>query len=505
MNTKRFLLLVMSVLIVLFAIACQAQPAEEPAVEEPAVEEPVEEEPAVEEPVEQEPVEEPVVEEPAEEEVVEEPAEEEAVPEDLCAPAADGPLAGVDPRGQTVIWWHNHDNENRVEFLDKWIGAFNTTNVCGITVEHRHQGSYNDIRDKMNAGIATGELPGLVVGYQNDQAFYALAGGLADMNQYIDDPTWGLTAEERADFYESFLQQGVHPFFDGARLGFPPNRSMEGIFYNITWLQELGFDGSPPETPEEFKEMACAAAEANGDGTGGFILRDDASAVAAWTFAFGGDVLTEEGTGYVYNNQATIDAMAFLKGMQDEGCAYLFTEGYPDPEFAARRAIFTMGSSSGLPYYESGTKDVAEELGREPDEWGFGAVPHTTADPVQNIYGGDVMIPATTPETQLASWIFIKYLTSPEVQAEWVKASNYFPTRRSVMEFLTDYLAENPQWAAAVELLPYGYYEPQLISYQGVRDAAEQAFNEIMQGADIQETLDNLTTEANGLQAELTE
>jgi multiple sugar transport system substrate-binding protein/sn-glycerol 3-phosphate transport system substrate-binding protein len=66
-------------------------------------------------------------------------------------------------------------------------------------------------------------------------------------------------------------------------------------------------------------------------------------------------------------------------------------------------------------------------------------------------------------------------------------------------------MSENPQWATAVELLPYGSYEPQLISYQGVRDAAEQAFNEILQGADIQATLDGLTAEANELQAELME
>jgi hypothetical protein len=54
-------------------------------------------------------------------------------------------------------------------------------------------------------------------------------------------------------------------------------------------------------------------------------------------------------------------------------------------------------------------------------------------------------------------------------------------------------------------LLQYGTFEPQLISYQGVRDAAEQAYNEIMQGADIQTTLDDLTQQANELQAELME
>jgi multiple sugar transport system substrate-binding protein/sn-glycerol 3-phosphate transport system substrate-binding protein len=52
-------------------------------------------------------------------------------------------------------------------------------------------------------------------------------------------------------------------------------------------------------------------------------------------------------------------------------------------------------------------------------------------------------------------------------------------------------------------LLQYSKYEPQLISYQGVRDASSQAFNEIMQGADLDATLDALTELANALQAEL--
>ena len=453
---------------------------------------------ATEEPV-PEPTEAPVV-EPTEAEV-EEPTEEPA-PEP-CAPATEGALAGVDPRGQTVVWWHQHSG-SREEGLAEMIAEFNDTNECGITVEATNQGGYNDIRDKMNAGIATGELPGLVVGYQNDQAFYALADGLADIDPYLNDPTWGLTAEEKADFFSTFLQQSVHPAFGNQRLGFPPNRSVEGIYYNLTWLQELGFDG-PPSTPEEFRDMACAAAEANGDGTGGYILRDDASGMAAWTFAFGGNVLSEDGTDYVYNGQATVDAMTFIKGMLDDGCAYFFTEGYPNPELAGRRAIFTQGSSSGLPFYASDIATVAEEKGTEPDEWGFTAIPHTTAEPTINIYGGDVMIPATTPETQLAAWIFVKWLTLPENQAQWVRISNYFPTRASTADFLGDYISENPQWGDAFNLLQYGVFEPQLISYQGVRDAAQQAFNEIMQGADIQGTLDNLTEEANTLQGELME
>jgi multiple sugar transport system substrate-binding protein/sn-glycerol 3-phosphate transport system substrate-binding protein len=68
---------------------------------------------------------------------------------------------------------------------------------------------------------------------------------------------------------------------------------------------------------------------------------------------------------------------------------------------------------------------------------------------------------------------------------------------------LGDYVATNAQYGQAIDLLQYGAFEPQLISYQSVRDLAQIAFNEVMQGADIQATLDALTEEANALQTEL--
>ncbi len=415
--------------------------------------------------------------------------------------AADG-YTDVDPTGETVIWWHQHSGE-REEKLQAIVEEFNSTNEYGITVDAQSQGGYGDIRDKVNASSAAGEQPAaLLVGYQNDQAFYQLNNTLVDLDTLINDPTWGLTEEEKSDFYASFFEQGVHPAFDGQRLGFPPNRSMEVLYYNKTWLSELGYD-APPTTPEEFKEMACAGAAANGDGTGGYILRDDASAVAAWTFAFGGNVLTEDGSGYDYSNPATVEAMTFLKEIYDEGCAFFFTEGYPNPELAARRTLFAQGSSSGIPFYLSDLETVSEESGNEADELGITAIPHTTAEPVQNIYGADVMITDTTPEKELAAWIFVKWFTTPEIQAQWVEASNYFPTRAGTEEFLGDYVNENPVWGEALALLDYGAYEPQLISYQAVRDAASQAFNEIMQGAEIESTLAGLTETANEIQEEL--
>ena len=532
MSKKKWMrwLLLLALIIPLALVACggEEEPAEEPVAEtaeevEQEVEEAAEE---VEEEVEEaaEEAEEVVEEEAAEEEMAEEEVAEEEMAEeeaaevtsstmngiDECVVATEGPFAGVDPTGVEITWWHQHSGEDRDNALATIVGGFNDTNACGITVVDQNQGGYNDIRDKVNASITAGELPAaLVVGYQNDQAFYQLNNALVDLDPYLTSDVWGLTDADREDFFASFVDQSIHPSFGGQRLGFPPNRSMEVLFYNETWLEELGYEG-PPTTPDEFREMACAAS--NAEGTGGYILRSDASAVAAWAMAFGGDVLAEDGESYNYANEATIESMAFLKDLTDDGCAYFFTEGYPNPEFAARNAIFAQGSSSGLPFYFSDVQTVAEEQGTEPDEWGVTAIPHTVENPVQNIYGADVMITNTTPEQQLAAWIFVKWFTLPENQAEWVRGSNYFPTRRGTQEYLGDYVAENPQWGTALDLLQYGAYEPQLISYQSVRDEAEIAFNTIMQlpedvGVDntdpIVDILEELTDFANEQQEEL--
>jgi multiple sugar transport system substrate-binding protein len=443
---------------------------------------------------------------PAEEaaaEATEAPAEEPAAATGECAPATDGELAGVDPSGQTVVWWHNHSGA-REEKLKAIVDQFNADNPCGITVDAQSQGGYGDIREKMNAAIAAGEVPAsLIVGYQNDQAFYQLNGALADFNTFVNDPTWGLTEDEIADFYPVFWEQSVHPSFNNERLGFPPNRSEEMLYYNQTMLEELGYD-APPTTPDEFREIACASAEKAGDGTGGYVLRDDASAVASWTYAFGGDILNEDATGYLLNGPATVEALTFLQGLYNDGCAYFYTEGTPETQLAARTAIFSQGSSSGIPFYEEAFKTAGEEAGRDADVWGVTAVPHTTPDPVQNIYGGDVMIPVTTPEQELAAWIFVKWFTTPEIQAQWVAASGYFPTRASTD--VTDYVATavgGTQWKQAYDLLPYSAYEPQLISYDQVRTHLQQDFNAIMQGADVQETLDAANDFANQTQEEL--
>ena len=232
---------------------------------------------------------------------------------------------GVDPSGQEVIFWYQHTRD-REEALQQIIADFNANNEYGITVVAEYQGGYGDIFNKMLNVIGTEEAPDLVVAYQNQAATYQLAEALLDMNSLVESEQWGIAEEDMADFFPGFINADIFPSFDDARLGFPPNRSMEVMYYNADWLAELGFDG-PPTTAEEFKEMACAAAETPFSGgigdapSMGYQLSVDASRFASWTFAFGGDVFDYDANQYSYNNEAAAAAMAFLQDLFDSGCA----------------------------------------------------------------------------------------------------------------------------------------------------------------------------------------
>ncbi len=488
----------------------EAAPTVQAAVEEvaPTVEaaaEAVEE--AAAEPTEA-PAEEPT-EAPAEE-PTEAPAEEPMAEVDYDT-AIYGNIDELDLNGVEVTFWHRYeDDSSRGGTINQIIDEFNATNPYGITVVGSFEGNYGDIYDKMIAGLTTGEVPDLVIAYQNQAAAYQVADGLVSLDPYINHPEYGLTEEERADFFPAFLEADKLPQFGGEAFGFPPARSMEVLFYNADWLQELSDSGAisfagPPETPEQWAEALCAAVDnpfsKNESGTSaGMALDTDASQFAAEVFARGGDIYDYENGEFIYNSPEAIDAMTFLQGLAADGCILQVAEKYGDQtDFANGKILFFVGSSSGLPFVKSGVE--GGEVGGF--NWSVAAIPHTTPDPVQNIYGASISIPKTTPEKQLAAWLFLKHWTSPEMQKLWAEASNYFPARQSVAEGMSDYFAENEAYRTAFELLPYGKTEAPVAGYDNVRDAVEEAFIDIVfNGADIQSTLDELTDLANEIQAE---
>jgi len=406
-----------------------------------------------------------------------------------------------DPTGQNVVFWTPWGTGVQQETMTALVSDFNATNEYGITVEEIAQGRQGDLEQAVNAAIATGELPNITAGFPNGLSRWYGLDVIAALNDFIADPVYGTGADVVKDISPAAFAAGT--LADGTQIGIPVHQSAQVNFYNFTWGQELGFDG-PPQTSAEFKEQACAARAANdaddnpdNDGTGGYVYFPSASTVMPWVWAFGGEAVTADGSAYEMNSQAWLDAAMFLNDLVDSGCT-ISTPSFPNPEFAGRLTLFTTSSTAGIPFQ----RGAMEEAGNE-DVWGAIPFPGPDGDQVVNAFGQMLGVVQTNPDQDLASWIFLNWLTSPETQSRWVQATQYFPSMGAtdVGGLPTD----DPVWADALALLALGKAEPNLPSWGSVRGAIQDAGFAVADAADeaaVRAILDALNEEAAALLAE---
>ena len=213
-------------------------------------------------------------------------------------------------------------------------------------------------------------------------------------------------------------------------MGLPAQRSARFVFYNQTWAHELGF-ANPPATADEFRQQACAAnasflkdSDPKNDGYGGWIVDTDWQTTYSWLLAFGGGVV--DGGNYGFRTDPNLAALQFIKGLFDSHCAWLSTEPTPFDSFARRSALFISADLAGLSSQAASMTSLknTDDVDRHP-------VPGPQGNGLV-AYGPSYTVLKSTPEKQLAAWLFARWMLSPENQAQWVEATGLFPLRTSV-------------------------------------------------------------------------
>ncbi len=337
-------------------------------------------------------------------------------------------------------------------------------------------GDYTSLFDAMNTALDSGQAPDLVAALPEQTLAWEALGKVVDLQPYLGDPQWGLGTDAIADIPSIFWAQDN---VNGKQLGVPAQRSARFIFYNQTWAHELGF-ANPPTTADEFRQQACAAnasflkdADPKNDGYGGWIVDTDWQTTYSWLLAFGGGVA--DGSAYGFRTDPNLAALQFIKGLFDGHCAWLSTEPTPFDSFARRSALFISGDLAELPAeMESMTRL------KNSDEWTVLPFPGPQESGLV-AYGPSYTVLKSTPEKQLAAWLFARWLLSPESQAQWVEATGLFPLRNSVLDMIGPYLLASPQWDAAVASLSQAQDVPQMASWRKVRYVLEDGMTVLFQ------------------------
>ena len=375
-------------------------------------------------------------------------------------------------RGVQVNVWHPWFGAEASLFQSQ-VAQFNTENEWGIIVSEESQGNYSELFLQTDSAMEGSTYPQIVIGFPE----YALEWQehVVDLKTYVSDSIYGMSPSDLSDFPAVIWNQDE---VGDKRFGIPAQRSARFMLYNQSWARELGFD-SPPATSSEFEQQACAAHKALGadedstnDPLGGWLIDTHGMTPLSWMVAFGGGAQEEEG--YRFLTPGNIASFRFVKTLQQKNCAWVPSPDLPvSDRFAARQALFATASLEDLPAHAR-----AFSAANNPDEWTVLKFPGDERDALI-VYGSSFIMFESDDVTQLAAWLFMRWLLSAENQARWVQSTGLFPLRNSTMELLGDYSASHPQWAEAVKLLAEGETTPQLASWRLVRVMLEDGFRDM--------------------------
>jgi len=410
-------------------------------------------------------------------------------------------IENANPIGQEINFWVQY-SDSRLEAMQARAERFEKG--YGIKVNVIYKGHYGKVQSAMMSSAGTKDIGDVARGYGNAAADMYFIGASIDQTLFANSPKWGVTQSDIDDWGANWTV-GFSPYFEGnPKLLHEVGKSIEVVYYNNDWLNELGL--KEPETPAEFASAACAATNSVyskriGDTPSlGYEIDTDASNFAAWVFAHGGDVFDYEKGQYILNSPEAVAAMEFIQGMSSLGCAQVTRGKYSDQQYLGLGSVmFALGSTSGITYFQ---KAIEEGYN---GNWQVSKVPHTTSDPVLNLYGGGLIMGDTGDVNRMvAAYQWMKFISNTDNSAVWSTESGYGFVRSSSANhpLIVEKRNSLPQYDRSLGLIQYGKGEPSVPGYYSVRGEVEKAYAAIINGDDIETTLNDLNDEANAILAD---
>ena len=400
-------------------------------------------------------------------------------------------IENANPKGQTVEFWVQYSDE-RLDAMKARAARFEEE--TGIKVNVTYKGHYGKVQSAMMTSAGTQDTADVARGYGNAAADMFQIGAAIDQSILANSKKWGVTQADIDDWGANW-SVGFSPYFDGnPKLLHEVGKSIEVVYYNKDWMDELGL--GEPQTPADFAKAACAATNSVFSGRVG----ETPSLGYEIDTAHGGDVFDYNSGQYSLNSKEVIAAMEFIQGMSNQGCAQVNRDKYSDQQYLGLGSVmFALGSTSGITYFQ---KAIQEGYN---GNWEISKVPHTSSEPVMNLFGGGLIMGKTdNPDKMVATYQWMKYITNTENSAVWSTESGYGFVRTSSADHPAILEKRNslPQYDTSLGLIKYGKGEPSVPAYYSVRGEIEKAYAGIINGDDILSTLNDLNDEANDILAD---
>ena len=157
-------------------------------------------------------------------------------------------IENANPEGQTVEFWVQYSDE-RLDFMKARAERFEAE--TGIKVNITYKGHYGKVQSAMMTSAGTPDQADVARGYGNAAADMYQIGAAMDQSILANSKKWGVSQDDIDDWGANWTV-GFSGYFDGnPKLLHEVGKSIEVVYYNKDWLNELGL--SEQTTPAEFE------------------------------------------------------------------------------------------------------------------------------------------------------------------------------------------------------------------------------------------------------------
>ncbi len=355
-----------------------------------------------------------------------------------------------------ITFWHIY-GKDKSALLDRYIGEFETL-YPNIHIQSVSQSDYDTLREKISMAIAIDDTPSMALGYPDHFAGYLNGEAVVALDEYINNPVYGVDIEDFVDGYVAENNQ----YKGGFMYSMPYSKSTEFMAYNKTVTDYHGVE-IPHDKALSYSELieilekVVTPSDVNGGKSDaenftcemGMSFDSSSNLFINATRQFRGGYTNSKGE-ILVDNDNTLKMLTFLKeNFQTRlfGLPLLFDQSYGSNDFKIGNICMTVGSTAGVNYNIPSKSDTnyakyvfdVFEVGIAPIPQADNAVLKSTdvnneaeayLSAVQQ--GPNIGIFTSASEAErLACWYFIKYLTLPENTAEWAMDTGYLPVRKS--------------------------------------------------------------------------
>lgn len=337
--------------------------------------------------------------------------------------------------------------------IDQMVEGFEKENP-GIEIEAVYTGNYSDNAVQVVSAFQAGSPPDFFL-YDYTSCLDIIASGyVSPLDELVAADPDG--EEYIADFLDGFM---VDAHINGVLYSIPFQRSTEIMYYNKDAFREVGLDPeAPPTTWDELLEYAQKLTKKDADGNvtrwGIGIDGDNAQwwlgGMCLQNSTDGSNLMNSDGTEVYFDTPEVKEALQFVCDLSQK------YEVMPTgiQKWTDLPTQFLDGQYAMIYHTSGNLTNIADNANFE---FGAAFLPGNKRNGACTGGGSFYISEGISQERKEAAWKFIRYVTSPEAQAQWNIDTGYVAVRKSAQdtEIMKEYFEKMPQAKVAMDQVVY--------------------------------------------------